>query len=338
VHGGKLRMTDNPSGTNAFARFVMQKYKLDKNRDLSFEAAKSSSPYMSGQDRSASMQHAFAFSDRNNEAFSAKFNMMLPATHTTINVFYKLIGANFQSYSIFHSGTRQEGWGVRWKQYFFKDQLSVNMQVRKSDFDDPLLASGYSSSMLFKSVQLIYRKRKWPVLTAGYMPSTQLLKSSNGTLSESVYYALTAGAFYDYSFHKLHMNSALNYSQFYNRGTDSGFVRYNARTIQYTHGVDLGPLHLQTDLQYTGQPDLRYWVFQQRADLSIGRLLTVGAGVKNDYVPAAHTGYWGWSSEVNLRVGSIGSLRLQYSKDFLPNGAGALVNSDWGRAVFIKVF
>jgi NitT/TauT family transport system substrate-binding protein len=28
--GGKLRMTDNPAGTNAFARFAMQKYKLDK--------------------------------------------------------------------------------------------------------------------------------------------------------------------------------------------------------------------------------------------------------------------------------------------------------------------
>src|SRR4051812_34114224 len=28
--GGKLRMTDNPAGTNAFARFALQKYKLDK--------------------------------------------------------------------------------------------------------------------------------------------------------------------------------------------------------------------------------------------------------------------------------------------------------------------
>jgi NitT/TauT family transport system substrate-binding protein len=28
--GGKLRLTDNPAGTNAFARFAMQKYKLDK--------------------------------------------------------------------------------------------------------------------------------------------------------------------------------------------------------------------------------------------------------------------------------------------------------------------
>ena len=28
--GGKLRMTDNPAGTNAFARFAMQKYKLDR--------------------------------------------------------------------------------------------------------------------------------------------------------------------------------------------------------------------------------------------------------------------------------------------------------------------
>src|SRR5882757_2357541 len=28
--GGKLRLLDNPAGTNAFARYTMQKFKLDK--------------------------------------------------------------------------------------------------------------------------------------------------------------------------------------------------------------------------------------------------------------------------------------------------------------------
>jgi len=335
--------TINPAGqlvnnTHLFGYSLEMKYKLDQNKSLSLEAAKSSSPYSSAGDRGTSMQHAFAFSDHNNEALAARFNMALPATHTDLGMFYKLIGASFQSYSIFRSGTRQEGWGLQWRQRFFNNQLLLNAQIKKSNFDDPLLASSYSSSMLFKSLQLVYRKKKWPVFTAGYMPSTQLIKSSDGTLSETVYYALTAGAFYDYNFRKLRMNSALNYSQFYNKGTDSGFVAYNARTTTYTHTVDLGQVHTQTDLQYTQQPALRYWVFQQRVDMTVSKFLMVGAGVKNNYLPESRTVYWGGSAEVNLRVGAIGSLRLMYNKDYLPNGGNGLVANDWGRVIWTKVF
>ena len=336
--GTTIPTTPVVNNMHVFGYSLEVKYKLDEHKQLSLEAAKSSSPYQQSGDRSASMQHAFAFSDHNNEALSARFNMSLPATHTDLGVFYKLIGANFQSYSVFRSGTRQEGWGVQWRQRFFNNQLLLNAQVKKSNFDDPLLASSYSSSMLFKSLQLVYRKRRWPVLTAGYMPSTQLIKSSTGTLSETVYYALTAGAFYDYSFRKLRMNSALNYSQFYNKGTDSGFVSYNARQVQYTHSIDLGRVHTQTDCQYTVQPGLRYWLFQQRADVKVSKSLSIGGGVKNNYLPDRHTVYWGGSAEMNLRVGAIGSLRIMYSKDYLSNGAGGLTPNDWGRAIWIKVF
>lgn len=336
--GTTVPATPQVSSMHVFGYSFEMKYKLDEHKNISIEAAKSSSPYFYNGDRSASMQHAFSFSDHNNEAVAARFTMSLPATHTDLGLSYKLIGANFQSYSVFRSGTRQEGWSVQWRQHFFNNQLLMNAQIRKSSFDDPLLASSYSSSMLFKSLQLVYRRKKWPVLTAGYMPSTQLIKSSDGTLSETVYYALTAGAFYDYSFRKLRMNSALNYSQFYNKGTDAGFVSYNARTIQYTHSIDLGRVHTQTDLQYTVQPGLRYWVFQQRADVTVSRWLSLGAGVKSSYRPATSTVYWGGSGEMNLKVGDMGSLRIIYNKDYLPNGLNGLVPSDWGRAVWIKVF
>lgn len=336
--GTTIPATPPTRSMHIFGYSLEMRYRLDKNIDWSLEMAKSSSPYFSNDSRSASMQHAFAFSDRNNEAFSAKANIALPATHTSFNVFYKLIGANFQSYSIFNSGTRQEGWGIRWRQYFFRDQLLVNAQLKKSNFDDPLIASTYSSSMLFKSLQVVYRKKKWPVFSAGYMPSTQLIKSSDGTFSESVYYALTAGIFYDYSFHRLHMNSALTFSRFYNHGTDSGFVQYNAATTLYTHSIDLGRVHMQTDVQYTTQPGLRYWAFQHRVDVSITNAVTIGAGVKNNYVPVTGAEYWGGLGELSWRVGGVGSLRVQYSKDYISNGLNGLVPNDWGRAVWIKVF
>jgi hypothetical protein len=314
------------------------KYRLDANKDFSFEAAKSSSPYAPGINRTKSFGQAFAFSDRNNEAFSAKFNLAIPATRSTLNLFYKEIGANFQSYSVFNSGSRQVGWGGKWHQYLFKDQLSVTLQVKKSTFDDPLLASAYSSSLLFKSLQLVYRKKKWPVFSVGYMPSTQLIKDSAGTLSENVYYALTGTVFYTYTFKRLRMNSSLMYNQFFNRGTDSGFVLYNARNILYAHQVFWPKINTQTELQYTVQPGLVYWMFQHGLNVTIGKYVSVGGSLKNDLLPGSGTNYWGNSLQAQVTFKKVGSLRMQYSKDYLPNGTSGLVPYNWGRVNWVKVF
>lgn len=314
------------------------KYRLDPNKDFSFEAAKSSSPYSPGIDRTKSFGQAFAFSDRNNEAFTAKFNCAIPAIRSAFSLFYKEIGANFQSYSVFNSGSRQVGWGGKWQQHLFKDQLTVTLQVKKSTFDDPLIASTYSSSLLFKSLQLVYRKKKWPVFSLGYMPSTQLIKNSTGNLSESVYYALTATILYNYTFKKLRMSSSLMYNQFFNRGTDSGFVLYDARNILYVHQIFWSKVNTQTQIQYTAQPGLDYWMFQQGLNVSIGKYVSVGGALKNDLLPGSGTNYWGSSFQAQVTVKKVGSLRMQYSKDYLPNGSNGLVPYNWGRVNWIKVF
>ena len=111
----------------------------------------------------------------------------------------------------------------------------MTAQVRKSSFDDPLIASTYSSTVLLKSLQLVWRRKKWPMLSLAYMPTSQLMKDASGNVIENVYYALTGTAVYSYSVKKVRMSSSVIYSQFYNRGTDSGFVLYNAKSIMYTH-------------------------------------------------------------------------------------------------------
>ncbi len=326
------------SSMHIFGYSLETKYRLDQNMDFSFEAAKSSAPYSPGTDKSGSFQHAFVFSDHNNEALSAKFNMTIPSTHSVFNLFYRNIGANFQSYSVFNSGTRQEGWGVKWRQDLFRNQLSFTLQIKKSYFDDPLITPGYGSSLIFKSAQLIYRKKKWPVFTAAYMPSTQLIKNANGYLSENIYYALMVGSFYNYTLLKLPMTSSLMFSRFYNRGTDTGFIQYNAQNILFTHTIELRKMRTWTNVQYTRQPVLEFWTFEQGADLAIGKYLTVGGSLKNDVLSGSRSGYWGGSFQTNIRVKDVGSLRLQYAKDYLPNSTGGIVPNNWGKAMWVKIF
>ena len=106
--------------TSVFGYSLEAKYRLDPNKLLTFEAAKSSTPYAAGVGRGASYKDAFAYANRNNEAYSAKFDLNIPETHSAFNLFYKEVGANFQSYSVFNTGNRQIGWGIKWRQVLFQ--------------------------------------------------------------------------------------------------------------------------------------------------------------------------------------------------------------------------
>lgn len=324
--------------TTIFGYSFEGKYKLNQNADASFEVAKSSVPAISNPGSEKSFVRAFDFSDHNNEAWSAKINFYLPNTRSTVNLFYKQVGSNFQSYSIYNTGNRQEAWEIRWRQYFLQRRLSLSFQIRKNSFDDPLLPINYNSSTIFKSVQAVYRRRKWPIISIGYMPSAQIIKNPNGYLSQRMYYMLTTNIFYNYTLARLHMNSNVMYNKFYNQGTDSVFVFYNAKSFLYSHNMDIGKWHSQSDVQYMKQPSLSYWSFQQRMDYKIADYLIAGAGLKNNLIPLRSSTYWGGTAQLNLRVKRLGSLRLQYDKGYLPNGSSGLVSNNWGRATWFRTF
>lgn len=323
--------------TQVFGYSMEIKYKVNQHMDVSFEGAKSSAPYTVASDRAKSMSNAFVFSDRNNEAWSAKLDFAYPKTKSVFNAFYRQTGANFQSYSIFNTGSRQESWGVKWRQYLWGRRLSVTGQVRKTGLDNPLVSRSYNSSVVFKSIQAVLRIKKWPVLSVGYMPNSQLTKSPDGSFIEDIYYTFTASSFYNYKVGKKYMNSGLLYTRFYNKGTDSGFARYNAKNLMLTHNMEVGKLRSLTDVQYTSQPLLTYYTVLQKVDMQVGRFLNAGVGIKNSWLPNGTT-YWGGVAQAGIIVGKIGSFQFQYDKGYLPDSRSMLVPNDWGRASFTKIF
>ncbi|MES2773898.1 MAG: hypothetical protein V4722_06920 [Bacteroidota bacterium] len=325
------------NNTRLFGYSIEARYKLDDYTNFSFEAAKSSTPYTLNGDRAKSLSRAFSFTDRNNEAWTAKFSKDLPAMQSNLNVFYRKVGAHFQSYSLFTSGNRQEAWGIKWKQYLFQKRLALTGQVRKNGFDNPLVSNTYNSSVVFKSLQAVMRIKKWPMISLGYMPGSQLTKNTDGTLSENIYQTLTANLFYTYTAVRRQMSSSLLYTRFYNRGTDTGFVYYNARNIMMNHHMDFGWWRSQTDVQYAAQPNLNYWTFQQQADLQIGKSVGAGVGAKN-YRLTNGTGYWGMQMQVSIQLQKLGTLQMQYDKGYLPNGIGQLASNDWGRLSWVRIF
>jgi hypothetical protein len=323
--------------TQVFGYSVEIKYRIDKNLDLSIEGAKSSVPYIIAEDRSKSINSAFVFSDRNNEAWSAKLNFSYPKTESQINAFYRQIGAYFQSYSVFNSGNRQEYWGIRWRQYLWKKHLSVIAQLRKANFDNPTINRSYNSSIVFKSLQVVFRMKKLPVVSVGYMPNMQLSKSPYGQLTENAFYTLTASAFYNYQLLRKKMNSNILYTRFFNKGSDTGFFRYNARAVVVSHSMRFGTLGSLTELQYNSQPLLIYYSFLQKADIQVSKVFSLSIGLRNSWLPSGD-GNWGGVLQGALNIPKLGSIQFQYDKGYLPNASGNLSSNNWGRVSFCKIF
>jgi hypothetical protein len=284
------------------------------------------------------MNKAFSFTNRNNEAWFLKMNMFIPSTQSSIKAFYRKVGIDFQSYSIFNAGSRQESWGMKWQQYLWHKQLSLTAQIKKNDFDNPFINQNYSSSSVLKSIQGVFRKRKWPLVTIAYMPTTQLITEPNRNLSQNIFYVLNGTVSQSYRSRKSFMNTTFFYNKFYSRGTDSGFVFFGAESVRLNQDVQAGRFGSHSAIDFYSQPGLSYYTLIQNVDILASQLFSFGFGGKKALVKGGGD-YWGGSVKAVLNISKMGSLQIQYEKEFLPDYTrSGLTPTEWGRVVWTKTF
>ncbi|WP_207632913.1 hypothetical protein, partial [Foetidibacter luteolus] len=109
-------------------------YRIDRNNLLTAEIAKSSAPYYTANKPSG----ALSFKDHSNEAYSIKLASFIPATQTSFNGYYKRMGINFQSFSIFTNGSAQNAFNIRVSQPLYNGNIS-SMGVNVEKLGSPLL-------------------------------------------------------------------------------------------------------------------------------------------------------------------------------------------------------
>src|SRR5258708_4892649 len=145
--------------------FTLQgSYRLWNTTALTAEEAKSSMPdYSMDSSRAHNVRaSSLKMKDRSNEAYSLKLNTFLPSSQTRLSATYSRFGANFQSFSLFTTGTRQSAWSVRVDQPFFQKRLLVTGSIRTNDFVNSLLSTAYNSTADFASIQATLRLTKYP--------------------------------------------------------------------------------------------------------------------------------------------------------------------------------
>ena len=316
-------------------------YHLNKNILLTAEVGKSSSPSYSGDSTTSKKgvgAGLFQLGDHSNEAWSLKAAGWFPATQTRVKASYKHLSANYQSFSIFTDGSSQSAWSVNVDQLLFKKQLDLNVGANTNDYSNPLIGQEYSSTTVFKSVQATWRRRNWPTLSVGYFPSSQLTKLGSGQYLENEFYTMVGNMTHSYSYHQLLMTTAVVYTRFYNRSSDSGFTYFNTENLLVSQTLFLGKFTVQGNASAATNTAYQLYTLEGKVQQQLTKFLRVGAGVKYNEQTVYTIREWGYSAELTWQLKKLGQLQCSADKGYIPGMNKMLVPDNTGRLTYLKTF
>jgi hypothetical protein len=314
-------------------------YHINKNILLTGELAKSSSPAYTGDStRKPLGSQLFQMNDHSNEAWALKMNAFFPATQTRVRGTYKHLAANYQSFSIFTDGSSQSAWSANIDQLLFRKQLDIMLGANTNDFSNPFISQEYRSTTVFKSIQATLRRRNWPVISLGYFPSSQITKLGNSQYIENLFYTLVGNMTHSYSYHQILMNTALVYTQFYNRSSDSGFTYFNTRNLMLSQSVFLNTFTLQLNASGAANQDYQLYTLEGKVQHTLSKALTLGAGIKYNKQTTYNIEQMGYSAEAILHLNKLGQLQFSADKGFVPGMNKQLVPDNTGRLTYLKTF
>jgi hypothetical protein len=315
------------------------RWQLNKNNYLVGEVAKSSQPYYSrSADHRGLGSSMLGFNDHSNEAYAVSSFSYIPYTATRINGMYKRMGANFQSFSLYATGSAQDAWMVQVTQPFFKQQLTLIGSVRQNVYTSVFENSSYRSNTVFKSIQANFRRKKWPVLSLGYFPSSQLMKLGEDRYMENLFYTLVGTASYFYQYRGINMNTLFSGTRFYNHQTDSNFVYFNSTNLLLNQTVFLGKLTLNGGLSSATTTDYAVYGADGNVQYRILQWLELGGGLKYNYQTKFEIRQTGYTANARVSIPKVGDVTVMGDKGFVPGVNKQLVPNKTGRLTYTRIF
>jgi hypothetical protein len=309
--------------------------KKDENTNITAEVAKTTKPL--GRSNKKDFKSLVDLKDPSNLGISIKAQMAFRQMDARVSGQYKRTGESFQSFSLFTYNTNQTAWFIKWDQSFLKNKVSIAAALKQNDFTNPFTEKTFKTTTVFKSFQVNVRFPKWPVLSAGYYPGTQLYIIDRDRIKENAYYILNGSLVYNYSLGDKQMLSSIVYNSYSNKATDSGFISYTGKNYIASHALLFPKMRLQGSYMFTDQEALKYSTLEAAADYAPLKGFKIGGATKYNKVKDGST-YWGSRALLSFEVGKLGTLQFQYEKSFLPTINQTLFPVETGNATWIKYF
>lgn len=307
---------------------------FDKNHRIIGEVAQSSSPALINSSGN-SEKSSFNIKDEKNRAYSFRLNSFFPKSRSRIEAFYKYRGINYQNFSSYYTNAALHQWSVKADQYFFKRMLHINASAAKNSYENPYLLTRYNGNTVFKNITASFKRSKWPAITVGYMPSSQL-SEIDGQIYENFYQALNLSLNHQYRLGIAQSFSLFSYNQFYNDSRDTGFLYYDAKNYFFNQHFQFLSYATDINIAQTKSRDYSLTVLEAGASAKVWKRSVVGFGLKINQLNGSAVKVGLYGSE-KISIPKLGELNAWIEKSYLPGWKGNLVRTELYNIGFFRV-
>lgn len=275
-----------------------------------------------------------SWNDKNRTGYLVHFVSQFPALQSKWEGSYRYTGSDFQSFNNFQTSVTRESWMLKWDQGLFKRKLRLSVSVRKNEFSNPYLVQHYNSSAVFKSATLTFYQKRWPTITVGYLPVSQVVVLDS-LLVETRFQALYGSSVFQYQVGNTKSASMIVFHRFYNSHSDSIYAYYNATNLVGSQTFYFSAFTSATSLSYTSNRNYSLTVIDENFIWNLKHNNTLGFGIKVNNYRKEIVKVGGYLS-ARWRLFKDGVLTVQYEKGFLPGYRGDLIAATFGNIQFTK--
>lgn len=305
---------------------VAMQYIINKNLRVSGEVAQSflkenlnAVPDSTGK--------SLALKNDASRAFSFAFYSYFPKSRTKIEGRYEYQGIQFQCFNTYKPQANSNAWNVKAEQYFFSGTIHLAGTIQKNEYANPFITQRYNSNTIFTSVSLTMRKRLWPVISIGYIPSSQY-SIMNNQIFESRYGTLNFMVNHTYKLGLANAVSAVVFNRFYNDSKDSGFVYYNAQNLLCNQNIIFEKFSANIGVSHTQNTQYVLDVMSAGITKIFLNRNSLGGGIKLNHLNTLENKF-GYYLNVNLRISKFGMLNVTGESGHLPGIGNTLVRNDF---------
>jgi hypothetical protein len=312
---------------------VEAKYQLSRNAYIKMEAAETVAPDFR---KNPLKNNKWNLKDKTDKAYLLMAHLNIPKTRSSFDAYYKYTGANFQSFSTFTTSASLYSYNIKWDQYLLRKKLRITASVRSNEFTNPYLVQQYSNNTVFKSIQAVFRKNRWPVVSAAYTPLSQLTRVGE-TVYENRYNALNTSVYHNYKLGNLKAVSMIMFAQFYNNSKDSGFIYFNSKNLVFNQHLYSGSIDNGLNISQSSNSNYVFTVVDESVRKTFKKSGSILFGFKIHALSKMQP-LMGYYTSYRLPVNRNLSFSFFYETGFIPGIKGTLIKNNIGNIQVSKSF
>ncbi len=279
---------------------------------------------------------AFSLRNKTAQAYSAKIYGYIPATKTRLEAMYKSFGADFQSFANLQTNSASRQWYIKGEQYLLKRKLRITAAVRSNEFTNPYIIQQFKTNSVFTSINATLRARRWPVVSIGYIPVSQLV-AFNGQLTEYRFQTLTGNLSHHYKIGTARSASQLMYFRMFNKVSDTGYALLNATNFYWTQQFSFRKFSSGFNISYQRNNQFVLQVMEGLWQFPLRKVSNLHGGFRVVKFNRRETRL-GSFLQVNTPVGSWGYLQLGIDNGWLPSFNNTLIKNNTWNIGYTKTF